>query len=439
MVEKPKAVLVIGGGVAGIQAALDLGDMGFEVHLVEQKPSIGGRMAQLDKTFPTNDCSICILAPKMADCFRHPNITLHTLSEVKGVSGQIGDFSVKVRKHARFVVERDCINCGQCVAKCPVKVPDEFDMGLRSRGAIYQYYLQGVPSAATIDREHCLYLTRGACRLCETVCPRNAIDFEQKDTDVEMRVGAIIVSTGFDPFDPSSITQYGYKRYRNVITSLEYERLICASGPTGGHLKRPSDGEPVENIAFIQCVGSRDLYNKPYCSSVCCMHATKEAMLAHEHDANVKSTIFYMDLRAAGKGFQKYVARAEREYETSYIRGRVASIAENENEDPIICYEDSERSQPEKMTVDLAVLATSFIPRTGTEELTETLGIEIDRYGFFRTDPISSLETTRPGIFACGCCREPVDIPESISQASGAAAMAAEVVRKVHGGLVVTV
>jgi heterodisulfide reductase subunit A len=428
--EKPGSVLVIGGGVAGMQAALDLGDMGIKVFLVERAPSIGGRMAQLDKTFPTNDCSICILSPKMADCYRHPNITLHTLSDVKSVRGKVGSFIVKVRKHARFVKEDDCINCGVCAAKCPVKVPDEFEMGLRNRGAIYLHYLQGVPPVMSIDKEHCLYLTRGACKLCESVCPREAIDFDQKDEDIELNVGAIIVATGFDPYDPSVITQYGYGRHRNVISSLEYERLICASGPTGGHLKRPSDDGLAEKIAFIQCVGSRDLNNNPYCSSVCCMHATKEAMLAYEHDPNVSSYIFYMDLRAAGKGFQKYVERAERDYNTSYVRGRVASITEDACRNPIVIYEDVESSQPKKMTVDLVVLATSLVPRRGVEELADTLGLETDECGFFKSDPYSLLNTTRPGIFACGCCSEPADIPECVSQASGAAARAAEVLRR---------
>ena len=430
MVEKPKAVLVIGGGIAGIQAALDLGDMGIKVHLVEREPSIGGRMAQLDKTFPTNDCSICILSPKLADCFRHPNITLHTISEVKNVTGQIRDFSVKLRKYARFVKENECINCGECAAKCPVKVPDEFDMRLRKREAIYPYYLQGVPAVMTIDRENCLYLTRGVCRICEKFCTINAIDFEQKDTDATLHVGAIIVATGFDPFDPSGIPQYGYKRYRNVITSLEYERLICASGPTGGHLTRPSDKKPAETIAFIQCVGSRDLKNNRYCSSVCCMHATKEAMLAYEHDPKVKSYIFYMDLRAAGKGFQKYVARGEQEYNISYIRNRVAKITEDRNENPIVWYEEPQSSKTEKMTMDLAVLATSLMPRKGVEELAKVLGVELDEYNFFKTDPFNPLDTTKSGIFVCGCCREPTDIPESVAQASGAAERAAEAVMR---------
>ncbi|MFQ6065291.1 MAG: FAD-dependent oxidoreductase [Candidatus Bathyarchaeia archaeon] len=430
MEEKPKAVLVIGGGIAGIQAALDLGDMGIKVHLVERKPAIGGRMAQLDKTFPTNDCSICILSPKLADCFRHPNITLHTLSEVKNVTGQMGDFSVKLRKYARFVKENECTNCGECAAKCPVKVSDEFDMELRKREAIYPYYLQGVPAVMTIDRENCLYLTRGVCRICEKFCTRKAIDFEQKDTDVTLHVGAIIVATGFDLFDPSGIPQYGYKRYRNVITSLEYERLICASGPTGGHLTRPSDKKPAETIAFIQCVGSRDFKNNRYCSSVCCMHATKEAMLAYEHNPKVKSYIFYMDLRAAGKGFQKYVARGEQEYNISYIRSRVAKITEDRNENPVVWYEEPQSSKTEKMPVDLAVLAASLVPRRGVKELAKVLGVELDEYNFFKTDPLNPLDTMRPGIFVCGCCREPTDIPESVVQASGAAERAAEILTR---------
>jgi len=427
---KSEAVLVIGGGIAGIQAALDLGDMGIKVHLVEKKPAIGGRMAQLDKTFPTNDCSICILAPKLADCFRHPNIALHTLSEVKEVTGQIGDFLVRLRRNARFVDEEKCVNCGDCAAKCPVKVPDEFDMGLRRREAIYPYYLQGVPSVMAIDREHCLYLTRDVCRICERFCTREAIDFEQKDTDVMVNVGAIIIATGFDLYDPSGILQYGYKRYRNVITSLEYERLICASGPTGGHLVRPSDNKPAEKIAFVQCVGSRDFKNNRYCSSVCCMHATKEAMLAYEHDPRVKSYIFYMDLRAAGKGFQEYIARGERDYNISYIRGRAAKITEDHDENPIVWYEEAESSKTNKIAVELAVLATSLMPRSDAVDLSEILGVELDEYNFFKTDPLSPLDTTRPGIFACGCCREPTDIPESVAQASGAAARAAEAVSR---------
>jgi len=421
-------ILIIGGGIAGIQAAIDLGDMGLKVHLVEKKPSIGGRMAQLDKTFPTNDCSVCILAPKMAECARHPNITLHTYSEVKELSGSIGNFSVKVLKKARFVKEKECIGCGDCAAKCPVRVPDEFDMELRRRGAAYLHFLQAIPMIMTIDRDHCLYLTRGVCRICEKVCSREAIDFEQKDTEMILNVGAIIVATGFDPFDPTGLSEYGYKRYRNVVTALEYERLICASGPTGGHLLTPSDRKPAESIAFIQCIGSRDVRNNPYCSTVCCMHATKEAILAKEHDPDSQSYVFYMDMRATGKGFQRYITRAEEEYGTKYIRGRVAKITEDLKGKLIIWYEEAFSSAVGKIKVDLAVLATSFVPSGETEELARTLGIELDEYGFFKTDPHTPLNSTREGIFVCGCCREPADIPDSVAQASGAAAKAAEIV-----------
>jgi heterodisulfide reductase subunit A len=425
-------VLVIGGGVAGIQAALDLADMGMQVHLVEAKPSIGGRMAQLDKTFPTNDCSLCILAPKMAECSRHPNITLHTNSEVKSVAGSAGEFTVEVLQHARFVNEAVCTGCLECTQKCPAKVPDEFDMGLRMREAVHMYFLQAVPAVAAFDPENCLYLTKGRCGICKRVCQPGAIDYEQQDRQFVLDVGAIVVATGFDPFDPAVLKPYGYGKYRNVITSMEYERLISASGPTGGHLWRQSDREPAKRLAFLQCVGSRDLKHNRFCSSVCCMYATKEAILANEHDREVKSTIFYTDLRAAGKGFQEYVARAEREYNVTYVRARVAEITQDDRERPVIWYEDTEGSGPMgskgSETVDLAVLAISLVPRRGAQELADVLGIELDEYNFVKTDPFSMADTTRPGVFACGYCRGPADIPESVAQASGAAARAAEVV-----------
>ncbi len=421
-------VLVIGGGIGGIQAALDLANMGIHVHLVEREPSIGGRMAQLDKTFPTNDCAICILSPKMAECSRHHNITLHTYSEVKGVTGSAGDFSVKVLKRARFVDEDVCTGCLDCVQKCPAKVPDEFDMGLRMRRAIYMYFPQAVPAVVTIDRERCLYLTRDRCGICKKICQRGAVDFEQEDREIALNVGAIVVATGFDPFDPSVVRQYGYGQYKDVITSLEYERLTNAAGPTGGHLLRLSDKKPVKRLGFIQCVGSRDMKHFQFCSSACCMYATKGAIIANEHDREVQSTIFYTDLRAAGKGFQEYVARAECEYNVTYIRGRVAEITQDENERPIIRYEDTRSGQAGNETVDLAVLAISLVPRRGAKELAALLEVELDEYDFIRTDPFSLTDITRPGMFACGYCRGPADIPESVTQASGAAALAAEVV-----------
>jgi len=426
--QRYSSVLIIGGGIAGIQSAIDLADMGIEVNLVETKPSIGGRMAQLDKTFPTNDCSICILSPKMAEFFRHPKITLHTLSEVRHIVGSVGHFSVKILKKARYV-KAECVACGDCVAKCPIKVQDEFDMELKNRRAIYLYFLQALPMIMTIDRDHCLFLTKGICRICEKFCTRGAIDFEQKDEEIELKVGAIIVATGFDSFNPSCLPQYGYKKCKNVVTALEYERLISASGPTGGHLIRFGDRKPVENIAFIQCIGSRDTKNNPYCSSVCCMHSVKEAILAREHDPKVQSYVFYIDVRAPGKNFQSYVSRGENEYGINYVRGRVSEITEDEEGSPIIWYEDIVNAPgPKKLKVDLVVLATSLIPRRGASELAKILKIDLDHYNFFKTDPTEPFNSSRKGIFICGCCREPCDIPDSVAQASGAAAKAAEAV-----------
>lgn len=428
------AVLVIGGGIAGIQASLDLAESGIRVYLVEKTPTIGGRMAQLDKTFPTNDCSICILSPKMVDCFDHPNIEVFTLCEVISLDGRAGNFTVRIRKRPRYVDEEKCTGCGDCVAKCPAKgIPDEFDMHLRTRKAAHIYFSQGVPRIAAIDPEHCLYLTKERCGACAKVCQAKAIDFNQKEKMIELEVGAIIVATGFEPYDASLIEEYGYGRYKNVIISLEFERSICANGPTNGHLVRPSDGKEAKTIGFIQCVGSRDLRHNRYCSSVCCMHSTKEAMLVREHYKDAKSFIFYMDMRAVGKNFQQYIARAEREYNVTYRKGRVAEISENNDADPVIHYEDVETGNTNSQSVDLAVLATSFRPSKGIVELANVLGVEVDEYKFFKTNPYSPTATTREGIFACGYSQGPVDIPEAVIQASASAQKAAEILAKRRG------
>ncbi len=422
-----KDVLVIGGGIAGIQAALDLADMGAWVHLVERLPTIGGRMAQLDKTYPTNDCSTCILSPKMNDCARHPNVELHTYSEVVALAGEAGTFTATVRHHPRYVDATKCTGCGECALKCPARVDDAFNMGLSQRRAIYLYFPQSVPQVMTIDPKHCIHLQRGKCGACVKACQSGAIDFEQTARESELAVGAVVIATGFDFLDPHELTQFGYRQLPNVITALEYERLISASGPTEGHLLRPSDGRPVKQIGFIQCVGSRDVRHQVFCSSVCCMHSSKQAVLAAEHDPEVGSYVFYTDFRASGKGFREYVTRAEQEYGVHYVRGRVARISADEADNPIVHYEDAETSRPARQTVDLAVLATSLIPRPETAELARLLGIEIDAYGFVRSEPFAPVDTTRAGIFAAGCCRGPFDIPESVMQASAAAARAARV------------
>ena len=428
-----KSALVIGGGIAGIQAALDLADMGIHVDMVEKKPNIGGRMAQLDKTFPTNDCSICILAPKLSECYRHPNITLYSYSEVQKVEGENGNFSVDILKRARYVKEDECINCGVCTEKCPMRVIDEFDRQLRKRRAIYMYYLQGVPAIMTIDKDNCLWFTKNACRICEKVCEREAIDFEQQDQQIKLtNVGSIIVATGYnliEDIDNEVLRNYGYQKYRNVVTALEFERLLSASGPQEGHVKRLSDGEKPKKIAYLQCIGSRNDRSRQYCSSICCMYTTKEAMIAYEHNNELESYVFYIDIRAGGKGFQSFIQRGENDYNIKYIKSKIAQITIDNKENPIIVYEDLDNGEIKELKVDLAVLATCIIPPEGIEKMSEVLGIELIEYSFIKTPPFNSTETSKEGIFTCGCVHEPMDIPRSVSEASGAAAKAAEVIR----------
>ncbi len=428
-----KSVLVIGGGIAGIQAALDLADMGIHVDMVEKAPNIGGRMAQLDKTFPTNDCSICILAPKLSECYRHPNITLYSYSEVQKVEGESGNFSVDILKRARYVKEDECINCGVCAEKCPMRVIDEFDRQLRKRRAIYMYYLQGVPAIMTIDKDNCLWFTKNACRICEKVCEREAIDFEQQDQQIKLNnVGSIIVATGYnliEDIDNEVLRNYGYQKYRNVVTALEFERLLSASGPQDGHVKRLSDGEKPKKIAYLQCIGSRNDRSRQYCSSICCMYTTKEAMIAYEHNNELESYVFYIDMRAGGKGFQSFIQRGENDYNIKYIKSKIAQITIDNKENPIIVYEDLDNGEIKELKVDLAVLATCIIPPEGIEKMSEVLGIELNEYRFVKTPPFDSTETSKGGIFTCGCVHEPMDIPRSVSEASGAAARAAEVIR----------
>jgi len=428
-----KSALVIGGGIAGIQAALDLADMGIHVDMVEKKPNIGGRMAQLDKTFPTNDCSICILAPKLSECYRHPKITLYSYSEVQKVEGESGNFSVEILQRARYVKEDECINCGVCAEKCPMRVIDEFDRQLRKRRAIYMYYLQGVPAIMTIDKDNCLWFTKNACRICEKVCEKEAIDFEQQDQQIKLNnVGSIIVATGYnliEDIDNEVLRNYGYQKYRNVVTALEFERLLSASGPQEGHIKRLSDGEKPKKIAYLQCIGSRNDRSRKYCSSICCMYTTKEAMIAYEHNNELESYVFYIDMRAGGKGFQSFIQRGENDYNIKYIKSKIAQITIDNKENPIIAYEDLDNGEIIELKVDLAVLATCIIPPEGIEKMSEVLGIELNEYSFVKTPPFDSTETSKGGIFTCGCVHEPMDIPRSVSEASGAAARAAEVIR----------
>jgi heterodisulfide reductase subunit A len=407
--------------------------MGIHVDMVEKKPCIGGKMAQLDKTFPTNDCSICILAPKLSECYRHPNITIYSYSEIQKVEGDVGNFSVEILKKARYIKEDACINCGLCAEKCPMRVDDEFDRQLRKRRAVYMYYLQGVPSIMTIDKDHCLWFTKNACRICEKTCERDAIDFEQQDETIKIdNIGSIIVATGYnliEDIEKDTLKNYGYGKFRNVVSALEFERLECASGPQGGHIKRFSDGKTPKKIAFLQCIGSRSIRGRQYCSSICCMYTTKEAMIAHEHDNELESYVFYIDMRAGGKGFQSFLRRGASEYNIQYIKSKIAEIKIDEQENPIIVYEDLDKGIINEMPVDLVVLATCIIPPQGIEKLADVLGVELNDYHFIKTTPFFPVETTRNGIFTCGCVHEPMDIPRSVAEASGAAAKAAEVIR----------
>jgi len=428
MAETMSSVLVIGGGIAGIQASLDLADKGVIVHLVEKEPSIGGRMAQLDKTFPTNDCSICILAPKMADCFGHPNINVWTMSEVTELEGSRGNFKAKVLKKARFVDENKCTGCGDCLEKCPTKgLTNIWEQKLTTRRAIYMPFMQAVPRVAVIDPENCKFLTEGKCGVCKKICKRDAVDYEMKDAMLEFNVGAVVVATGYDVWDPTSSTEYGYGKYPNVFTAMEYERIINAAGPTHGHIQRRSDGGEPASIAYIQCVGSRSLKTgHPYCCSVCCMHSTKESMLAREHIEGIKTTIFYKDMRACAKGFNEYVERAKKDYGVEYVNSDATVQGQTEAGNPIVSFDVGGKFQQREF--DMVVLATTLVPSEKNVALAKTLGTELDEFHFFKVrdhtfEPISS---TRPGVYLAGYCAGPADIPESVAMGSAAAAKAME-------------
>jgi heterodisulfide reductase subunit A len=339
-----------------------------------------------------------------------------------------------VLKEPRSVDESKCTGCGLCSQKCPTKVEDEWQEGLTTRKAIYMMFPQAVPLTATIDRAHCLYFQKGVCQLCSKVCPAGAIDYEQKSEELDLNVSSIVVATGFQEYEPTELKEYGYGRFKDVLTAMEFERLVCASGPTGGHLNRPSDGRLAHRVAFVQCVGSRT-HKKgyPYCSSVCCMYATKEAVLIKEHDQAAEVTIFYIDLKVFGKGFQQFVDRAKSHYGVSYVRGRPGEIRLNPLTGGLtVWYEDTVTGDVSSMEADLVVLCTTMIARPENKELAQALGLELDEWGFFKPlNPLTNpVETGMPGVFICGCSHGPRDIPESVAEASGAAACAAEVARR---------
>ncbi len=429
------SILVVGAGIAGMQAALDLAAMKHTVYLLDRSPTIGGNMARLDKTFPTNDCSTCMISPRMVACARNPLIHILTLSEVVGIEGEPGHFSATIRRHPRYVDAEVCIGCRQCVEKCPKKVPNAFNAELDKRKAIHFVHPQAIPMVPSIDARNCLFFTKGRCRNCEKTCPVQAIRFEQEPQEVELTVGAVVLSAGYELGLIPQAGEYGHGRYANVVTSLEYERMLSATGPFDGHVRRPSDGRPPQRIAWLQCVASRDsARNRNFCSSVCCMAAVKQAIITREHDTESRATIFYMDLRAQGKDFDRYVDRAAGQYDVRFVRSMLSQIVLNpENQNLLIEYYDREALNHMQEEFDLVVLSAGMRPGAEAEQLLRGLQVERNAYGFVAPDPERPSHTSREGIFVCGALNGPKDIPESVTEASAAAASAATLLAACRG------
>jgi heterodisulfide reductase subunit A2 len=420
--------LVVGGGIAGIQAALEIADSGFHVYLVEREPSIGGHMAQFDKTFPTLDCSACILTPKMVQVGNHPNITLLTWSEVVKVDGYVGSFDVTVNKKARFVNTDTCTGCGICWEKCPKKVVDEvYEVGMANRKAIYTPFPQAVPKYPVIDKENCIYFLKGKCKACEIFCPPGSIDFEQKDEEINISVGNIIVATGYDLFDAKRIPQYGYGRFDNVYTNLEFERLCNASGPTEGNIVL-KDGKTVPKaVGIIHCVGSRDQNYNQYCSSICCMQSLKFAHLVHER-TGAEVYNFYIDIRTQAKNYEEFYNRLLEEG-TKFVRGKVAEISTfaripEEEGKLIIQVEDTLIAKQRRIPVDMVILSAGLQARHDAKDVAKMFGISCGTHDWYteRHPKLDPVATMTEGIYIAGCAQGPKDIPDSVSQGAAAAA-----------------
>jgi len=421
-IDVKKKALVIGGGIAGIQASLDIADAGYEVILVEKEPSIGGRMAQLSETFPTLDCSQCILTPKMVLAARHPNIKLLTYSEVTGIDGYVGNFKVTIKKKPRYIDVDKCTACGDCEDACIVVVPNEFDFGRKPRKAIYIPFPQAVPAAYVIDEQSCLGVAPLRCGECAKVCEANAIDYDMQPEYIEEKVGAIVVATGYDLYDKNNLVEYGYGEDPDIITSLEFERMLSAGGPTQGKIIKPSNGKEAKKIVFIQCAGSRDKNHKPYCSSICCMYTAKHALLFKHHVEDGEAYVFYIDIRATGKNYEEFIARVMEEERINYIRGKPAKIY-RQGDKIIVEGVDTLLGKSVKIEADLVVLALAVVPSQDAKKLARLLKVATDEHGFFKEahPKLRPVEAVTRGIFFTGCCQSPKDIPSSVAQASAAA------------------
>jgi heterodisulfide reductase subunit A len=430
-------VMVVGGGISGIQAALDLADTGFRVYLVDRAPAIGGKMAQLDKTFPTNDCSMCIESPKFIECSRHPNIEILTYTEVESIKGKAGDFKVTLTKKPRYIIEDRCTGCTTCVEVCPVKVPDEYNQNLSLNKAIHIYFSQAVPLITYVDPDNCLYLQDEKCNICIGACQKQAIDLNQKEDTVQVEVGAIIMAPGFEVFDPKLRNDCGYGIMENVVTSLDFERILCSTGPYEGEIRRPSDKKHPKKIAWIQCVGSRQVIDggNSYCSGVCCTYTQKQVILAKDHEADIEAKIFHNDIRAFGKDFERFYQRAENLPGVEFIRSYVSVGKEDpQTKNVSIRYSTADDGVKEE-EFELVVLSVGLNPPKNAKKLADQFGIELDEHGFCKSNPRNPIETTRPGIFVSGAFQGPMDIPESVMGASGADALCSQLLAYRRGDL----
>ena len=420
-----KRALVIGGGIAGIQTALDIAEAGYPVDIVEKQPTIGGKMTQIDKTFPTLDCSSCILTPKMVECAQNENITIYSYSEVEAVTGFVGNFTVKIRRKARFVDETKCTGCGVCTEKCPVKnVPNEYNLGMNNRHAAYIPFAQAIPNVAVLDSTRCLKLTKGKCGLCEKLCSAGAIDYSQKETFVEQKYGAIVAATGYNPISLENYDEFSYSQSKDVISSLEFERILKADGPTEGHLQRPSDGKQPKKIVFVQCVGSRDTSGcgKEYCSKICCMYTAKHAMYCREKYPDTDVYV-YIDVRTPGKNYDEFYRRAVEQYGVHYIKGMVGKVMPKADGTLEVQASDLISNEQLHIDADLVVLAAAIEPDKSARPLATMLTASMDTNDFFTEAhaKLRPVESPTAGVFLSGMCQGPKDIPETVAQAGAAA------------------